>query len=209
MKKLFIFSLSLLALVFTGCSSDTDELGGTRSMNEYTPEQIKQIQTLQEEYGVTFDFPTKSEKELPSMNEIEDVCKIAASLQACTKNLKMEGNTFKSTKKRTLKTRGFSQGQEFSGEHTRSANIGTYGHFDYEITVSNLTPTSGSASVRVINLIIEDLDYDISYYDCEKKFTGSRHLDYTFIFKVTNLIVNHTFEVRVSDSLNLESGRRN
>lgn len=183
-KKLLFFSLCLLAIVFAGCSSDVDELGGKHSMNEYTPEQIQQIQTLQEEYGVTFDFPTKSEKELPSMQEIEDVCKIAASLQACTKNVKVVGNT--ATNKpngRVKRTRGFGQGMEYSGQNVGHSDIGSYGIVYYSFKWDNVY----NDDVSGFSYTIEDVysfGRPITFDKFEYTYNGFRHIDYTMYFTI-------------------------
>lgn len=201
MKKLLIFSLSLLALVFTGCSSDTDELGGTRSMNEYTPDQIQQIQNLQEEYGVTFDFPTKSEKELPSVNEIEDVCKIAASLQACTKSLKVVGNT--ATNKptgRVKRTRGFGQGMEYSGQNVCHSDIGCYGIVYYSFKWDNVY----NNDVRGFSYTIDDIysfGKKITFDKFEYTYSGLRHIDYTMYFSIYLSSGKIPYELRGSVSL--------
>lgn len=82
-RQLFYLSLSLLALMFAACSSDTDGDGTGHAMYEYTPEQIQQIKNLQEEYGVTFNFPVNSSKGLPPVSDFEDLCKTFCLSQFC------------------------------------------------------------------------------------------------------------------------------
>ena len=208
MKKLLIFSLSLLTLVFTACSLDTDELGGTRSMNEYTPEQIQQIQTLQEEYGVTFDFPTKSEKELPSVKDFEDLCKTFAYLNASKEEVTRVGNSVKCKTLQKVNTRAYSQGKEntvketyYSGYHADRADVfvddkNSCGSFSYEISWSNVNMRhrgSVKHNIRSINssgvwTLISDGNFSYSV-------DSGNYLHYTFGFiaysdssyKVSNL----------------------
>lgn len=206
MKKLLILSLSLLALVFVGCSSDIDELGGTRSMNEYTPDQIQQIQNLQEEYGVTFDFPTKSEKELPSVKDFEDLCKTFAYLNASKEEVTRVGNSIKCKTLQKVNTRAYSQGKEstvkekyYSGNHSGRGEIvgdgkGSYGSVSYEISWSNVNMRHRGSVTYQINSIYSSGGWTIISDGSFSYFVSSNN-ELCFSFGFEAFSENHGYRV--------------
>lgn len=140
-RQLFYLSLSLLAVMFAACSSDTDGDGTGRAMYEYTPEQIQQIKNLQEEYGVTFNFPVNSSKGLPPVSDFEDLCKTFAYLNSAKEEVTRSGNTIKCRTVQRTRTRAFSRGVEetyYSGSEIGHGDLNgnneSYGSFSYLVS---------------------------------------------------------------------------
>lgn len=207
MKKWMLLSISLLvAFVFAACSADSEDGMGTSSMNEFSADELQQIYQMQEDYGVSFDFPQKSDKPLPSMEEIETVCQIAASLQASIKHAKVEGNSLTNYGSAKIKTRGFSKGMEYSGSCTGSSDIGTVAILYYTLTWGNVNKDNiSNFKYSIDDIVCRDASYSVSFSNFTYGFSGAYHIDYTFTFKISRGGPSYT--VNVNGSVNLEGYR--
>lgn len=152
MKKLLIFSFSLMAILFVACTSDTEDGMSTSHMYEYSAEEIQQIQKLQEEYGVTFTYPTKSDKELPTVKDYEELCISFACLNADKMTVTRTENSISCATK-NINRRVLTRSVESSGSHSGNGSIvkdgmGSYGSFEYIVTweKKNVTGTVRSIS---------------------------------------------------------------
>ena len=195
MKKLLIFSLGLMAILFAACTSDTEDGMRSSNMYEYSAEEIQQIQKMQEEYGVTFNFNTKSEKPLPSMKDFEELCKFAAHLSHAKSSITRNGNSIIGTTYSKPKTRSYSNSKEtvkeiyYSGEHRTYGSIdkdkNNYGSFEYEITWHNANSKhKGGIQGRVIN-IFPPSGWDVSSSSLTFDVNGDSRIDFTFSFTAT------------------------
>ena len=150
MKNLVLLSISLfVAFVFAACSADSEDGMGANGMNEFSAEELQQIYQMKEDYGVSFDFPKKSDKPLPSMKEFEELCKFVASMNSSKTTIERKGNTIVGSAKPLMRTRAFSIGKEvtkpnkktYSGYHSSSGSLSGDGYscsFDYEVKWSNV-----------------------------------------------------------------------
>lgn len=191
-RQLFYLSLSLLAVMFAACSSDTDGDGTGRAMYEYTPEQIQQIKNLQEEYGVTFNFPVNSSKGLPPVSDFEDLCKTFAYLNSAKEEVTRSGNTIKCRTVQRTRTRAFSRGVEetyYSGSEIGygdlNGNNESYGSFSYLVSWEGVNSGhSKNVSYQIYSLQsygVWELDLVKFSYN-----VGGTSLYYTFEFEAYN-----------------------
>ena len=196
----FLLTTCLLATVLTSCSSDYEEENSTnQKVQEYTPAEIQKIKQMQEDYEVKFDIPKQSNKPLPTMEEMEELCKIIAGMNTSKKDTKREGNSIVCSRNNRSVRRSFSDAQEYSGGYSGSGSLeynkpgspyGSYdfGTFDYIIQWSK-TNSSGCGSVsgdvthiRTENSYFWSIDYTgFSYY-----YDGAFHIHYCFHFEARN-----------------------
>lgn len=184
MKKI-IFNLGLAVLMFSACSSDSDEAMSTSGMKEYSAEEIQQIQKLQDEYGVSFEFPTKSSKELPSVQDYENLCKFVASLNSNKATIERNGNSISGSIKPPSRGRFYTRATESSGYHWGSGSInldgnGSYGSFDYDVTWDGKTAEGRVKSIDSPggwNIYEEGFDFS---------FERDHFLSFTFYFTASS-----------------------
>lgn len=209
MKNLVLLSISLfVAFVFAACSADSEDGMGANGMNEFSAEELQQIYQMQEDYGVSFDFPKKSDKPLPSMKELEEVCQIADSLQASTKHLKKIGTSLTNHDSRIVKTRGFGQGMEYSGKCTGTKSIGSVAIVYYSLDWNNVDKDNISDfTYSIDDIICYNSSYSVTLDKFTYSYSGSCHINYTFTFDV-NYLGRRSYQVDVSDSVYLEGYRR-
>ncbi len=207
MKNLMLLSICLLgAFVFAACSADTEDRTGGSGMNEFSTEELQQIYQMQEDYGVSFDFPKKSDKALPTMQEIETICQIAASLQASTKHTKIVGNSLTNCSSNRIRTRGFSKGMEYSGSRTGYRDIGSAAILYYTLVWSNVTKDHvGNFQYSIDDIVCREESYSVSFTKFSYEFSGAYHIDYTFTFSISHW--NEKYTVDVKDGVNLEGYR--
>ena len=206
-KTWMLLSIGLLTvLTFGACSADSEDGMSTAQMKEFSTEELQQIYQMQEDYGVSFDFPKKSDKQLPSMEELETICQIAASLQSSTKYTKIVGNSLTNCSSNKTRTRGFSKGMEYSGSRTGSHDIGSAAILYYTLTWSNVDKDHiGDFQYRIDDIVYRDSSYSVSFIDFDYEFTGAYHIDYTFTFSIRHW--NEKYTVEVKNSINLEGYR--
>lgn len=189
-KKLLIFSLSLLALIFTACSSDSEDAMGTSGMHEYSVEEIQQIQKLQEEYGVSFEFPTKSQEALPTVKDMEELCQlIACSNHSKSTVVKQDGILVCTKGFQRPKSRSWNGCTEYSGEYHGSTSY--YDNGSECIIVKYKAKWSGTNSSGCGDLSIYDIDYEarsewsVEYKGLKTEYEGGAGVRVIFKFNAT------------------------
>lgn len=205
MKKWMLLSISLfVALVFTACSAESEDGMGASGMNEFSAEELQQIYQMQEDYGVSFDFPKKSDKPLPSMKEFEELCKFVASINSSKTIIERKGNTIVGTAKPLMRTRAFSSGKEvtkpnkktYSGYHSNSGSLSGNGYsctFNYEVKWSNVESNGDGDVLGNVKSINSPSGWWISD-DGFSYSVGEIYLSYTFSFSATTAygyVVDH------------------
>lgn len=207
MKKLLI--LSLAALTLAACSSDSEEESANTSSYQYTAEEVMQIKSLQEEYGVNFTFPTESGEKLPSTEEMEQLCQMLAKMQSA-KCSSVKGDTVVfSSRSKMARTKG--RGVEtYNGSYTGKGYLSIDNRsndqsdeFEYTVSWSNLCAGSGQATGHVLTWPTG------GYWHFENerfsyKVTGSWHLDYEFSFDAYYHTSRYAYNASLTGSISME-----
>lgn len=196
LKKMMLLCISLLfAFVFAACSADSEDSLGASSMNEFSADELQLIYQMQEDYGVSFDFPKKSDKPLPSMEEFEELCKFVASMNSSKTVIERKGNTIVGTAKQMMKTRVYNSGKEvikpnkktYSGCHYGTGSLSGNGYsctFEYEVKWTNVESNGDGEVIGNVKSINSPYGWWIS----ESGFSyevGEHSLFYTFSFSAT------------------------
>ena len=197
MKK-FVFSFALLAIAYgvcVSCTSDDDYYAGGKQYS-YSAGELAEIQEMQSEYGVDFEFRKSGDRPLPSLEQMEKLCKAVAIMQQGAKHFVKKGNAAYFTSERKRKTRIGVDSESYSGEYTTHNSNNGYGIFEYTITWSNVNPTWGTGSV----------DYSIL---SEPSISGI-YFEYGFDYSYVggNGGISYTIYVTARDSMtNGEAGK--
>lgn len=174
--------MGIIALMFAACTSDSEDGTSTNGMYEYSAYEIQQIQKMQEEYGVTFTFNTKSEKPLPSLKDFEELCKLVASINSTNIKTEKKGNLVISTTCSKIPTRSWNGAVEYSGSYHSSGtanNINTnqsYGYVRFTVTWSN-TNSSGCGKIKVeVDECTSNGPWSLSYEGYSTSYEGEAGL---------------------------------
>ena len=83
MKK-FVFGFALMAIAYCVCVSCTseDEYYAGAEQYSYSAGELAEIQEMQSEYGVNFEFRKSGDKPLMSLEQMEKLCRVVAMMQS-------------------------------------------------------------------------------------------------------------------------------
>lgn len=189
MKK-FVFGFALMAIAYCVCVSCTseDEYYAGAEQYSYSAGELAEIQEMQSEYGVNFEFRKSGDKPLMSLEQMEKLCRVVAMMQSTANHgvRKDSAMFFSSVRKR--KTRIGIDSETYSGEYSSHDSKDMYGIFEYKITWSDVNPTWGTGSV----------DYSI----LSEPSIGGLYFEYSFDYKFVggNGGISYTINVIVKNS---------
>lgn len=196
------FVCCLMAAFCLSCASDVDDMPSQENVvNKYSEAEIHKIKQLQEDYEVEFSIPNSSTEPLPSIDEIEELCKMVAKMNTATKHGVKDGNTVRFSVPH--RTRSLSRANEsHSGSFKTTGTIDDYAYFDYEITWS----TSGESYTDVQGKVISITCF--SGWDlCFNRFSASPNglykISYTFYFDATTPQNHHINNVQYTGCLSM------
>lgn len=181
------FFCCLMVALCMSCSSDSDESPVSECKEyKYSNEEIRQINKLKEDYNVDFENPSKSDKPLPTIKEMEELCKMIASLNSSARKTTRNGNSITNVTPKRVRRRAFSDALEYSGSYEGRGTIDNYNcEFDYKVSWKN-TNTSGCGDVKGEVIQIRESgagSWRLVYVGFSYEYRASHTLRYTFHFE--------------------------
>ena len=181
------FLCCLMVALCMSCSSDSDEFPVSECKEyKYSNEEIMQINKLKEDYNVDFENPSKSDKPLPTIKEMEELCKMIASLNSSARKTTRNGNSITNVTPKRVRRRAFSDALEYSGSYEGRGTIDNYNcEFDYKVSWKN-TNTSGCGDVKGEVIQIRESgagSWRLVYVGFSYGYAASHTLRYTFLFE--------------------------
>lgn len=187
MKKI-TFLVSAMFFAFSGvlvsCTAN-DELEAETVGYSYSASDVEEILELQAEYGVEFEFKKFSYSPLPSVDDMESLCKLIVAMQSSVRHGVKVGNgfVFSTGKQKQNRTRSLSWDiEKYSGSHSDVEYDGDCGEVRYTVEWSDVyvTRDGGLSGSVTCDIDCNSSDWDVSVYDFDYHFEGTS----TLVFEI-------------------------
>lgn len=184
MKKIYLSVIATLVAVsgiLVSCTAD-DEFEANQPAYSYSASEVQEILELQEEYGVDFSFKQTSDRPLPSVENMEELCKLIVQMQSAAKRGQKEGNKILFSPRKTRANLDWDI-EKYSGSYDGSELNTRCGDIYYTIAWKDVYTTRDGGVSGTFECFVDGTSsyWDVSLDNFNYHFEGTT----TLVFDIT------------------------